>query len=153
MSKYVDYFNPEDVSYEYVLPDGKSKFIFKALKEGDRAWIQNQRSVIEMDQVTRKAQMDASSGDTKREVIVRALTDWDIQTANKKGDMTRVPFEDKNKEQLLINLDPAIIDGAYAVVEEHNTWLQGSVRDAGSIRKEIERLERERESLEVSEKK
>ncbi len=150
---YVDYFNPKDVNYQYVFPDGLTKFVFRALKEGDRAWVQNQRSVIEVDNATKRMKMDAGNGTFKTEIIARALVDWDMQSKSKDGKLTRVPFEVKNVNTLLENLDPLLVDEIFSEVENNNSWLKGAARDLSTIRKEIKALEAEQEEKAANEKK
>lgn len=153
MSKgYTDYFNPQDVEYTYTFPDKMSSLTFRRLKEADRAWARNQRSIVKMNQETKIMELDARNGTFKTEIISRALVGWDIQT-KKEDSFERVPFETRNVAKLLDNLDPDVIDQIYEVVESNNAWLRDSGVSSGSLRKQAENLMKKAEEQEVEEKK
>lgn len=151
--QYVDYFNPEEKRYSYTFPDGLSKLEFRGLNEGDRAWVQNLRSMIEVDSVTKKMKMDAGNGTFKIEIISKALLDWDIQTKGSDGEFHRVPFEGKNIDKFLINLDPVLVDEIYEVVQENNAWLSGTYDSKKNIDKKIKALNELKEKGEIERKK
>jgi hypothetical protein len=148
----VDYFSPKDVSYSFVFPDGISEFIFRKLTEGDRAKIQNMRSQIEVDRATQVMRMDASSGTVKMEVIELALVEWNLQTKNTDGVMSRLPFESSRIRQLLRGLDPELIDTIYAVIEQHNKWLGKTSESVEELKKKMSLLEQEINDKESDEK-
>lgn len=153
MADYMDYFNPEEKRYEYTFPDGVSKLFFRGLNEGDRAWSQNQRSMIEVDSVTKKMKMDAGSGTFKMEVVSRAMINWDIQTKGTDGKFQRVAFEEPNIKKLLINIDPLIMDDIYEIVQKNNPWLNNTQKTKKDLSKQIQNLNKEKAEIEKEEKK
>jgi hypothetical protein len=153
MVNFIDYFNPEEKRYEYTFPDGVSKLYFRGLNEGDRAWTQNQRSMIEVDSVTKKMRMDAGSGTFKIEVVSRAMIEWEIQTKGTDGVFHRVAFETPNIRQLLANLDPLIMDEIYEIVQKNNPWLNNANKSKKDLSKQIKKLNEEKKEIENEEKK
>lgn len=151
-NNYVDYFNPKDVTYEYVFPDKCSKLTFRKLTEGDRAVLQDSGSALEMNKDTNTFRYEIGQGKKRIETIKRALMAWDIKTMNRDGELVGVPFTRENVDTLINKMEPELVDEIYGVIVDHNVWIRGS-KTSDEIREEISRLEEQLKEVEGREKK
>jgi len=138
---YADYFG-FDVVETYVLPDGLSYLVLKALNEGDkRKYLNELNREVRIGKVTGDATMKLASGDERAKLLESSITGWNL---HRNG--VPVTFNENELKKFINKGDPRLFDDIEKAIRKLNPWLTAdvTVEDIDLQIKELEELREEK---------
>lgn len=131
----IDYF-AQDAPSKVMLPDGVQYVLVRKFNEGERRKYMNATNRdVRIQKVTGDALMNMKPGDERKAKLETAITGWHLYRSGQE-----LPYNDRNKREMLDLFPPAVIDKIDKEISLLNPWMLNEM-SSEDIEKEIADLQ------------